>query len=220
MKSKSNLPPSKFPRRKPKANLDEAERALLEEMEVAAELLQSEDDFGRAGVCHAIHACHSFLHVRGLSGQALKPLIDLVAAFDNVEDGVLPELFDPSFKRGQLSERKWSRSDAASEAKIHAAACMDALMKAGKGKKEAAAQVARRTDKWPRVSSGPIKSTTVVNWRDELLQEKPENRDRKRLEQRSAMFANGTQGKKYLAEALRHGPVLTGGVRKVRGAET
>src|SRR5665648_269631 len=103
MKSTSKLPPSKFPRLEPTANLDEAERALLEEMEAAAELLQSKDDFGRAGACHAIHACHSFLHVRGLSGQALKPLIDLVAAFNDVDEGTLPELFDPSLKRGELS---------------------------------------------------------------------------------------------------------------------
>ena len=189
-------------------------------MERAAKLLQSEDDFGRAGACHAIHACHSFLHVRGLSGQALKPLIDLVAAFDNVEAGVLPELFDPSFKRGELSERKWSRSYAATEIKIHAAACMDALMKAGKGKKEAAAHVARHTDKWPRVSSGLIKPNTVANWRDELLQHGSDNREQKRFEKRSAMFANATQGKNYLAEALRHGPALTGGVRKGRETET
>jgi hypothetical protein len=142
MKSISKLPPSKFPRHEPRVNLDKAEQALFEEMEHAAELLQSEDDFGRAGARHAIHACHSFLHVRGLSGQALKPLIDLEAAFHNIEGGILPELFDPSFKRGELYERKWSRSYAATEIKRHAAACMDALMKTGKEKSEAAAYVA------------------------------------------------------------------------------
>src|SRR5262245_47068338 len=91
MRSKRALPASKFPRHKPEANLEQAEQVLFEEMEHAAELLQSEDDFGRSGVCHAIHACHSFLHVRGLSGQALKPLIDLMAAFEGVDKGVLPE---------------------------------------------------------------------------------------------------------------------------------
>jgi hypothetical protein len=69
-------------------------------MEHAAELLQSEEDFGRSGIRHAIHACHSFLHVRGLSGQALKPLMDLVLAFESRDQGILPGLFDPKFKRG------------------------------------------------------------------------------------------------------------------------
>lgn len=220
MKSISKLPPSKFPRHEPRVNLDEAEQALFEEMEHATELLQSEGDFGRAGVCHAILACHSFLHVRGLSGQALKPLLDLVAAFENIDEGVLPELFDPKIKRGEWSERKWSRSYAATEIKIHAAACMDALMKAGKEKSEAAAYVARHADNWPRVSHGVIKPNTVANWRDELLQQGSSNRERKRLEQRSAMFGNAVRGKELLAEALRDGPVLTGGVRKGRSTGT
>ncbi len=220
MKSISKLPPSRFPRHLPEAARVRAEQTLFEEMEHAAELLQSEDDFGRAGVCHAIHACHSFLHVRGLSGQALKPLIDLVAAFDDIEDGTLPELFDPSFKHGELSERKWSRSYAATEIKIHAAACMDALMKAGKQKSKAAEYVTRHSDTWPRVSHGFIKPNTVANWRDELLQQGSSNRERKRFEQRSAMFGDGLRGKRLLAEALRDGPVLTGGVRKGRNTET
>ncbi len=220
MKSTEKVPTTKFPRHQPQTARVKAEQALFEEMEHAAELLQSEDDFGRAGVCHAIHACHSFLHVRGLSGQALKPLIDLVAAFENIDKGVLPELFDPSIKRSELSERKWSRSYAASEIKIHAAACMEALMKTGKRKNEAATYVARRTDYWPRVSHGLINANTVTNWRDELLQQSSDNRERKRFEQRSAMFGNGARAKEYLAEALRHGPVQTGGVHKGREAET
>jgi len=220
MKSTSNLPPSKFPRHEPEANLERAEQALFEEMEHAAELLQSEGDFGRSGVCHAIHACHSFLHVRGLSGQALKPLIDLMAAFESIDKGVLPELFDPKIKRGELSERKWSRSYAAAESKIHAAACMDALMKTGVAKNEAAGCVARHSDNWPRVSKGLIKTNTVVNWRDELLQQGSDNRERKRFERRSAMFSQGARAKEYLADALRIGPMLTGGVRKGRRPKT
>ena len=74
MKSNRKSLPSKFPRHDPEADLELVEQALFEEMEGAAELLQSEEDFGRSGVRHALHACYSFLHVRGLSGQALKPL--------------------------------------------------------------------------------------------------------------------------------------------------
>ena len=71
------LRPWRFPRHAAKTDVEPAEQALFEEMEHAAELLQVEEDFGRSGICHAVRACHSFLHVRGLSGQALKPLIDL-----------------------------------------------------------------------------------------------------------------------------------------------
>jgi hypothetical protein len=77
-------------------------------MEHAAELLQSREDFGRAGIVHALRSCHSFLHVRGLSGQALKPLMNLLSAFESVDKGVLPEPFDPKMKPGQLPDRKWS----------------------------------------------------------------------------------------------------------------
>ena len=85
MKSTRKLPSSKFPRHEPEADLERAEQVLFEEMEHAAELLQSEEDFGRSGVRHALDACYSFLHVRGLSGQGLKPLIDLIAALESLE---------------------------------------------------------------------------------------------------------------------------------------
>lgn len=53
---------SKFPRHEPKADLELAERALLEEMEHAAELLHYQEDYGRSGVLHAIHTCHLQSH--------------------------------------------------------------------------------------------------------------------------------------------------------------
>jgi hypothetical protein len=143
MKSTRKLPSSKFPRHEPAADLARAEEVVFEEMEHAAELLQSQEDFGRSGVRHALYACYSFLHLRGLSGQGLKPLIDLIAALDSVDRGALPEVFDPKLRPGQIPERKWSRSAASRETKLHAAACMDALMKGGTSKDEAAARVAR-----------------------------------------------------------------------------
>jgi hypothetical protein len=166
-----NRHPQNSRRHEAKADLARAELLLLDEMEHAAELLQSQEDFGRSGIRHAIHACYSFLHVRGLSGQALKPLTDLMQALESVASGVLPELFDPKLKPGQMPERKWSRSVSASEMKIHAAACMDALMQNDVGKDQAAARIARHADNWPRVSQGLIKPSTVVNWWDELPQQ-------------------------------------------------
>lgn len=209
----------KFKRHDPCVGRISSEAALFEEMEHAAELLQSEEDFGLSGTHHALHACYSFLHARGLSGQGLKPLIDLMAALEAVTNGVLPELFDPKLQPGQVPERKWSRSHAARETKLHAAACMDALMELGSSKDEAAALVARHTDGWPRISKGLINPNTVTNWRDELLQQSSDNRDRKRLELRSKMLSQGPKAKTYLNEALHNGPVMIAGVRKNGGAE-
>jgi hypothetical protein len=211
---------SKFPRHTPTIGLELAEQALFEEMEHAAELLQIEEDFGRSGVFHAIHACHSFLHARGLSGQALKPLIDMVMAFESIDAGILPELVDPKIKRGQASDRKWSRSSAACETKSLAAACMNALMRRNMGKDEAAARVARSATRWPRVSKGTIKTNTVTNWRDELLQMPSKSAERRYFDGLSRMFSEGPKSKSYLEEALRIGPVMTGGVRKKRKSET
>jgi hypothetical protein len=220
MKSEPTLIRSKFARHEPKANPDHAEPALFEEMEHAAEVLQSEEDFGRSGVRQALDACYSYLHVRGLSGQGLKPLVDLIWALENVDRGVLPELFDPKLRPGQVPRRKWSRSAASRETKIHAAACMDALMKGGMPKDEAASRVARFAVWWPRVADGEIKATTVMNWRDELLQGLQGAPDRVRFKGLSEIFSEGPKAKSYLADALRIGPVMTGGVRKRRNSET
>jgi hypothetical protein len=220
MKSTCSLPPSRFPRLKPEADLEQAEKALFEEMEHAAELLQSEEDFGRSGVRHALHACYSFLEVRGLSGQGLKPLRDLIAALESVNEGTLPEVFDPKLRPGEIPERKWSRSAASSETKIHAAACMDALMNNGASKGEAAARVARCAAGWPRMSQGEIKDTTVTNWRDELLQSPSNGVERRLFEGISKILSRGSKAKSYLEEVLRAGPMMTAGVRKKRKSET
>jgi hypothetical protein len=142
---------AKFPRHKPKADLEVAERVLFEEMEDAGKLLNDQEDYGRSGVLHALHSCHSFLNVRGLSGQVVKPLIDAIRALESVGKGRLPELFDPQARPGELSDRKWSRSPAARETKMLAAACMDALMKANLVKTTSAKRVADHAGRWPRV---------------------------------------------------------------------
>lgn len=211
--------PARFPHHLPTIDLESAEQILFEELEYAAKLSRSGDDCGRSAAHFAIHVCYSFLLSRGFPWQALTPFNDLLHGFKDVAEGTLPELFDPKLKPGQLTERKWSRSFAADEAKIHAAACMDALMKRGVSKAEAAGRVARSSDNWARVSRGDIKRNTVVNWRDELLQQRSDNRNRQRFENRSRAFSQGPKAANYLTEALRDGP-LTGGVRKKRKTET
>jgi hypothetical protein len=220
MQPNRKSPASKFPRHEPEANLERAEQDLFEDMERAAELLQSQEDFGRSGVSYALNACCACLHARGLSGQALKPLSDLIAALRDVDEGVLPELFDPKLRPGQSPARKWSRSATSREIKVYAAACMDALMKRGISKDEAAARVARVAVGWPRVSRGDIKASTVVNWRDELLQSPSNDNNRYLFENHSRMLSQGPSANSYLDEILRSGPMMTGGVRRKRKSET
>jgi hypothetical protein len=205
---------SKFRRHEPEVEGELAELALFEEMERAAELLQSQEDFGRSGIGHAVHACYSFLHVRGLSGQALKPLIDLIRALKSVDKRILPELFDPKVKPAQIPARKWSRSPAALETKVLAAACMDALMNNDVSKSTAARRVADHASQWPRVSEGMIAANTVTNWRDELLQAPKRSDLRQSFVRLSLMFSQGARSKAHLKEALRLGPVFSGGIRK------
>jgi hypothetical protein len=195
--------PQKSRRHKAEAGLEFAESALFEEMEHAAKLLKSEEDFGRSGVSHAVYACYSFLHVRGLTGYALKPLADLVRAFQSVDEGVLPELFDPNIKSGELPYRKWSRSWAATETKIYAAACMDALMETGSSKDEAAKRVARATDSWPRISTG-------------LLQQNRQGQEWLLFSGLSKYFSVDPNARKRLKKVLEEGPTLMSGVRKER----
>lgn len=202
----------KFPRPDPQSGRIHSERALFEEMERAAELLQSEQDYGRSGIRSALLACHSFLHVRGLSGQGLKPLIDLLSAFKSVEESTLPEIFDPKMRPGAEPTRKWSRAPSARETKIYVAACLDALMNAGISEMDAASKIAKSVPNWPRISVGMIKASTVANWRDELKQKQSSDRERRMFEKISRDFSEGPRAASYLKEVLRNGPPMTGGI--------
>jgi hypothetical protein len=96
-----------------------AERALFKDLEdIALEYFQAED-LGRKAAKDSLIACMEFLHARGLSGQAMKALLDLVAAFKDVERGNLPELFNPKAGTiaGASGKRKWSNSSAGRQIK-------------------------------------------------------------------------------------------------------
>jgi hypothetical protein len=97
---------------------------------------------------------------------------------------------------------------------------MNALMKRGMAKNLAAARVADYAVRWPRISKGKITAHTVTNWRDELLQAPSNNAERRHFEGLSRIFSEGSRSKSYLDDALRRGPVLTGGVRKKLKSKT
>jgi hypothetical protein len=204
-----------FPRHSPETGRIAAEKQLFHELEQTALKLASDGDFGRDAAIDAVKLVSAFLRDRGLSGQALKPLINLRKALEDVERGILPELFDPTAVK-RLETQKWSRSSAGAETKIFAAALMDALMRGEDKmtKSGAARRVARSAEKWPRVSSGIITPATVANWRDELLQRMSTDRDRRMFESYSRSFVKGPRASAFLKEVLRTGPPLTDGLRR------
>lgn len=72
----------------------------------------------------------------------------------------------------------------------------------------------------PRVSKGTVTAHTVANWRDELLQAPSDSAARRYFDGLSRIFSEGPKAKSYLKEALRIGPLSTGGVRKKLKTET
>ena len=165
----------RFPRPQVQLPSREAERALFESLEVAAEKNITAEDFGRKTAREALQACLTFLYDPRPLGPALKILAGYDSALDDVDRGTLPEIFDPKAMKqaGAEGAKKWSRSTAARQTSICAAACLGALILKRVPIVSAAATVARAAQNWPRYSKGDIKASTVINWRDELLQLPP-----------------------------------------------
>src|SRR5829696_2258564 len=90
----------RFPRSAPQVPIEPAEEALFESLEITATENISAEDFGRKAAGKALQACLKFAYDRGLSGQGLKILADLIQALDDVDRGVLPEIFHPQASKG------------------------------------------------------------------------------------------------------------------------
>ncbi len=206
----------KLPRRPTEVPLNEDEERLFQDLEIVFEENLEVTDFGRHAAREAVQLVLTYLDKRGLSGQAMKPLIDISNALQDVESGVLPELFDPKAtgNSGPDGLRKWSRSSGGKQIKHYAAGCMGALMKTGVKKEEAAMRVARAAQSWPRFSAGVINANTVTNWRDELMQAETNNPGLLMYELLVSNFSVGPKAKQYLEEVLHKGPKLTGGKRR------
>ena len=209
----------KLPRRPTGVPLNEFEQQLFEYLEVVFEENIESSDFGRQAADDAVQLIINFLEKRGLSGQAMQPLLKVQAALQDVANGILPELFDPASttNAGPEGKSKWSRSSGAQLLKIYAAACMSALMKQSLKKMQAAERAARATQSWPTFSAGLIKANTIANWRDELMQSAKTDNDRKRYQYLVDNFSNGPRARESLAKILQKGPPLTGGVRRSMG---
>ncbi len=206
----------KLPRRPTEVPLNEDEERLFQDLEIVFEENLEVTDFGRHAASEAVQLVLTYLNKRGLPGNAMKPLIDVFKALQDVESGILPELFDPraADNSGPDGLSKWSRSGGGKQIKLYAAGFMGALMKTGVRKEEAAMRVARAAQSWPRFSSGVINANTVTNWRDELMQAETTDPGRLMYERLVSDFSVGAKAKQYLDEVLRKGPPLTGGKRR------
>ena len=208
-----------LPRRPTPVPLNEYEQRLFECLEIVFEETKESSDFGRQAADDAVQLIIIFLDKRGLSGQAMQPLLKVQAALQDVANGILPELFDPASttNAGPEGRSKWSRSSGAKQFKHYAAACMNALMRQSMKKLQAAERVARATQSWPTFSAGLIKANTIANWRDELMQSAKTDNNRQSYEHLVDNFSNGPRAREFLAEILQKGPHLTGGLRRNTG---
>ena len=208
-------PPPKFPRHPIEMGRVQAERQLFEFLEDTASRQANSQDFGRQAVREALDIVLEFLRLRGLSGQAMKPLTDLLHAFDDVRRGVLPEMFDPKSadRYGAEGSRKWSKSSKAEETDLYLAACADALVRLkGLEPEFAFANVARDAQKWPRVSSGIITEGRVRDLYFRYRQSAKSDKGTRSVY--ASVVENlslGPRAAGFLDEVLRDGPPLTGG---------
>jgi len=187
---------------------------LFKRLDDNARAHENTDDFGRTSCLEALRAMGDFLFDRGAAGQLIAPLSWLIRALDEVEEGRLPELFDPKMDKKMSEGRaKWSRSPAAMEIRLYAAALMDALMSEGMPRTQALSKVTEAMSNWPRPDSGMLKPNTVGNWRDEFLQSAASDPVRLEYEMMVNDFTEGPRAKEYREEVLRNGPPLTGGRR-------
>ena len=196
--------------------LNKHEEAFIRGLESIEATNRDVTDFGRGSVKEFLRLCFRYLDKRGVSGHAMQPLVIAFRALEDVERGILPELFDPkaAINSGPGGLSKWSRSSGAEQFKVYASACVGALMKTGLLKEQAATRVARATASWARFSSGIIKASTVVNWRDELMQRSTADPGRRFYEYLVRMFSDGPNAAQCLDEVLRNGPPLIGGMRQ------
>lgn len=102
------------------------EEALIRALEDIEERNRNVTDFGRGQVKEVLRLWYKYLDRRGVSGHAMQPLVIAFRALEDVERGVLPELFDPkaAINSGSRGRSKWSRSSGHAQFKVYASACM------------------------------------------------------------------------------------------------
>jgi hypothetical protein len=196
-----------------------AESDLFRGLHEAAKSLENTDDYGRKNVIAALKAVGVFLYGRGARSHLMQPFTLLENAFADLEREdaqgrvQVPELFRPKPVDSQGDPvSAQSQSYLKRKIKLCAAACMERKMQLGESKKVAAANVARATDKWPKIDLQTINGTTIVNWRRMYLNLSRDDPDHKDFQYLIDEFNNDETGSGFFANVFKHGPSLTGGL--------
>jgi hypothetical protein len=209
--------PPKFPREPPELGGPEAEEQLFAELHANAEQYATDTDFGRRAAREAILSVLSFLLDRGLSGQAAKIFGDLAQALMDVEQGTLPEMFNPNSAThaGADGRQVWTRSTKGQETDLYLAATAMALRRRRKKKlSEIFEKVARHAQNWPRISSGIITSGRVKDAYNIYRSAPKQGETTTEFERIVESLSEGPNAAQYLEDVLANGPPLTGGTKK------
>jgi hypothetical protein len=201
----------------PERGRREAEEQLFAELEANAKEYAKDTDFGRRAAREAILSVLNFLLNRGLSGQAAKIFGDLVEAFRNVEQGNLPEIFDPnsSTRAGAEGQQVWTRSTKGKETDLYLAAVAEALHRTTRRRLSTIFdEVARHAQAWPRISSGTITAGRVKEARHKHLPPRKKRGGITQFELVVRSLSEGPHASQHLNELLAKGPPLTGGTKK------
>jgi hypothetical protein len=207
----------RFPRELPELGRREAEERLFAELDANAAAYATDTDFGLCAAHDAVVIVKDFLLSRGMSGQAVKIFGDLAGALRNVSQGILPEMFNPNAdtQSGAEGRQVWSRSSKGEESDLYLAAVAEALHRTTKRKLSTIfAEVARRAQEWPRISSGEITAGRVKDARHKHLLPPRKRGDITQFELAVQSLSEGPNALQYLEDVLANGPPLTGGTRR------
>jgi hypothetical protein len=147
----------------PKKDLPEAFRELLENLNYASHLFETEEDAGRKGIVTACHAVARFIAVTHQPPLLAAPLLAVRAAIFDVEQGVSNPIIDLDDGSGRRS-----RSALKKHAIAVAAVCLEVLVERGNPVDEAASRIARKADRWRIMRGQEVSQNTVKNWRNVL----------------------------------------------------
>lgn len=147
----------------PKKDLPEAFYELLNNLNYASHLFETEEDAGRKGIAMACRAVTRFIAVTHNPPNLAAPLMALREAILDLEQGVSNPIINLDDGNGRRP-----RSALKKRAIAVAAVCLEVLVELGDPVNEAATEVARKAGLWRVMGDQAVTKITVKNWRNSL----------------------------------------------------
>jgi hypothetical protein len=136
-----------------------------QELEQSFRAIWEQEKTPRDRAASVLHRAIEHFDFLGVSRDALAPLVEIELAFEECERGLLHPLFEPDEKPGR-PRRSW----ALVQQQRYAALAMEALIRAGERREQAAKKVAKILKqigyKFPPKSKAEWR--TVAEWRNEI----------------------------------------------------